>query len=267
VRSTLLIGLLVLGQATAARGQSDSLLADAVRLASQGQSDSARALVRNRIARLSPADSLYPEALYAAGVVAVDADSALAYLRRVSIEFSASEWADQALLRMAQISYARGQLRATARTAERILLDYPFSELLGSAAYWSGMAHLELGELDEGCQMLRQAETRAGDDMELLNRAQYALQRCEAAEAGTPEARPGTRVVYAVQVAAVQSAAAADEIMQDLHTRGYDSHVVRDADGLLKVRVGRFAAKAEADNLAAQLRREIGGRPFVVEER
>ena len=94
-----------------ASGQQDSLLQNAIRLATEGQADSARALTAAWIARLTPSDSAYPEALYAAGVVAGDTERALTYLRRVSIEYARSEWADDALLRMSQIAFAEGQLR------------------------------------------------------------------------------------------------------------------------------------------------------------
>jgi len=252
--------------------QQDSLLKDATRLATEGQADSARALVNAWIARLDPSDSLYPKALYAAGVVAGDTESALNFLRRISIEYNRSEWADDALLRMSQLAFAEGQLRNAIRSADRILLDYPFSEILADAAFWSGRAHLELGELDEGCPLLQRAMDTAAENFEVENQAGYLLQRCPSSGAagGTPgrgdppsAQRGGT--AFSVQVAAVQSAAAADEMMQRLHREGYEPHVIRDSDGLLKVRVGRFPRRAQAEALLAELRSKIGGSPFVVE--
>jgi tetratricopeptide (TPR) repeat protein len=254
-------------------GQQDSLLQNAIRLATEGQADSARALTAAWIARLTPSDSTYPEALYAAGVVAGDTESALTYLRRVSIEYARSEWADDALLRMSQMAFAEGQLRSAIRSADRILLDYPFSDIVADAAYWSGRAHLELGERDDGCPLLRRAIEAAEDNFEVENQARYMLQRCPSGEAQADSATRDTGAgqqrtggpVFSVQVAAVQSAAAADEMMQRLHSEGYEPHVVRDADGLLKVRVGRFPRRADAEALLAELRGKIGGSPFVVE--
>jgi hypothetical protein len=268
IRLSLLV-VTAISIASLASAQQDSLLREAVRLATEGQGDSARVLVKTRIGELSPADSLYPEALYVAGVVAQSSDSALAYFRRVSIEFSRSEWADDALLRRSELAFAAGELSAAARYSETILLDYPFSGALAKAAYWAGRSHLELGAADTGCGYLRRAEASAGEDVELANRARYFLQRCAALETGPDSARAQgrARLVYAVQVAAVQSAAAANELMQQLHGEGYDSHVVRDSDGLLKVRVGRFSQKAQAQELAVELRAKLGGQPFVVEER
>ena len=71
---------------------------------------------------------------------------------------------------------------------------------------------------------------------------------------------------YAVQVAAVQSPTAADDLMRRLAAQGYDTHVVRAIDGLFKVRVGRYAQRTQADRVARELKRLLGGTPFVVEE-
>jgi tetratricopeptide (TPR) repeat protein len=253
------------------RAQQDSLLQDAIRLATEGQADSARALTAAWIARLTPSDSTYPEALYAAGVVAGDTERALNYLRRVTIEYARSQWADDALLRMAQLAFAEGQLRSSIRSADRIMLDYPFSDILADAALWSGRAHLELGEREEGCPLLERAIETAQDNFEIENQARYLLQRCPSGGAAdspgqeNPAAQRGGQTVYSVQVAAVRSAAAADEMMQRLHREGYQPHVVRGEDGLLKVRVGRFPRRADADALLAELRSKFGGSPFVVE--
>lgn len=249
----------------------DSLLMEAIRLATEGQADSAQSLVRRRLRSLSPQDPLYPGALFTAGVVASDGDSALAYFRTVSIEYSRSQWADQALLRMAELRFASGELRSAAHSAERILLDYPFSAALPKAAFWAGRAYLELGETDTGCDLLRRAESSAGDDIELYNRSRYYQQRCPggATDSAATETRPaatGSRSFFAVQVAAVRSAAGADELMQALHREGYEPHVVREPNGLLKIRVGRFANRADAEAIVADIRRKFGGQPFVVEQ-
>jgi tetratricopeptide (TPR) repeat protein len=260
---------LVAGLASQSSAQQDSLLQDAISLATEGQADSAQALTSAWIARLTPSDSTYPEALYAAGVVAGDTESALTYLRRVSIEYSRSAWADDALLRMAQLAFAEGQLRNTIRSADRVLLDYPFSDVMADAALWSGRAHLELGERDEGCPLLQRAIESAEDNFEVENQARYFLQRCPSggSETEAPARNTGRSGgnVFSVQVAAVQSAAAADEMMQRLHREGYEPHVVRDDDGLLKVRVGRFPRRADAESLLSELRSKMGGSPFVVE--
>ncbi len=255
---------------SAAQTFTDSTLALAIRLVSEGQSDSARAIVRAKLAGLSRTDSLYPEALFAAGMVGGSLDSALAAFRRVSLDYSESRWADDALLRIAQLSYAAGDLATAERAVDRILADYPLSDVRAQAAYWAGRIRIKEGKGNEACPLLQQAADGAGADIELANRARYYLQSCQVPAAPTPDTTvkpappPGT--IYAVQVAAVATATAADEMMRTLNTAGFQPRVVRDADGLFKVRVGRYATRAEAQQLQVEIRRKLGGSPFVVEE-
>jgi tetratricopeptide (TPR) repeat protein len=272
-RAMIVVGLALAG-ASSARAQTftDSTLADAVRLVSEGQGDSARALVRALLARVPRTDSLYPEVLFVSGMVAENLDSALTTFRRVSIEYSQSPWADDALLRIAQLSFAARDFASVRAATDRLLSDYPFSELRGAAAYWAARGRLEEGKPDEACPYLRQAVNEAGADVELLNRARYYLQRCQTPgppdtiRAQAPPPPPSSGPVYAVQVAAVGTAQAADDLMRQLSAAGFQSRVVRDTDGLFKVRVGRYQTRAEAQALQAELKSKVGGSPFVVEE-
>jgi hypothetical protein len=267
-----LSALALLAVATPVAAQEDSTLVVAARLATEGHSDSARTLVRRRLAATSPGDSLYPKMLYAAGVVAEDLDSAMLYFRRVSIEYARSAWADRAHLRLAQLAFAAGDYRAALRSAERILADYPFGDVVAEASFWAGRAQLELGSAGEGCRLLNDAALNAGDNVEVANRARYHLQRCSGilqagdtlVDAAEPAPRGGNPV-YAVQVAAVQSAVAADDLMRQLHAAGYEPHVVRDG-ALFKVRVGRYPDRSQAQRQVRPLQQRFGGNPFVVEE-
>jgi len=252
------------------RAQQDSLFADsvlnqAVRLATEGQADSARTLVRGRLGALSANDSLYPAALYAAGLVTGNADTALTYFRRVSIEYSQSSWAAPALLRLAQFAYAARDFSTARVSAERVLSDYPVTPVRAQAAYWAGRARLELNELSAACALLQQAEAEAGGDVETANRARFYLQRCRGL-APAPAETTGAPT-FAVQVAAMRSAAAADDLMRRLSTYGYQPRALREPDGLLKVRVGPYPTRTEAQRVAAAIKARLGGSPFVVEER
>jgi cell division septation protein DedD len=273
-----LAGLVIMAALTASGGaaqaQEDSLFADtvlnaAVRLAAGGQGDSARALVRGRLAALTAAESSYPTALYAAGMVAGSAESALTYFRRVSIEYTQSPWAAPALVRLAQYAFAGGDFATAVTSAERVLSDYPVSSARAAAAYWAGRAHLELSELAPACARMEQAQTEAGPDVETANRARFYLQRCTAAapqpvDSGAAVASKTTQ--YSVQVGAVRSAAAANDLMRRLAQYGFQTRVVRDPDGLLKIRVGPYKTRAEAQRASGRLKTRLGGSPFVVEE-
>lgn len=75
-----------------------------------------------------------------------------------------------------------------------------------------------------------------------------------------PEVAP-----YSVQVAAVQSEGAANDLVATLRDEGYEPRIHRDSDGLYKVRVGAFSSRSDCQRLADELRVKVGGEPFVVE--
>lgn len=270
-RSLLLLWLCV--SAAPLGAQQDSTLVEAVRLATEGQDDTAQAIVQNLLRSTSSSDPRFPEILFTAGVIARDPETARRHFRRVSIEFSNSQWADQSLLRIAQLAYGMGDFEAAERAAERVLIDYPFSEIRAGAAFLLARMHLDRRDVSRGCTYLAQARRESGDNVELANRAAFYIQRCENAETRPPAARPDSEppeeagpVTYAVQVAAVSSVAATDEIMRGLQRAGYTAEVVRE-DGLFKVRVGRFVRREQADALRRELVTRLGGEPFVVESR
>jgi cell division septation protein DedD len=117
---------------------------------------------------------------------------------------------------------------------------------------------------------MEQAQAEAGPDIETANRARFYLQRCTAAPPppmdSAAAAAPPKTTQYSVQVGAVRSAAAANDLMQRLTQYGFPTRVVRDPDGLLKVRVGPYKTRAEAQRASSRLKTRLGGSPFVVEE-
>ncbi len=257
----------------------DSLMREAVRLATEGQTDSAKALIQSRLDALSPLNPASAQLLFTAGLVSDTAEAAERYFRQVSIEYSSSAWADRSLLRLAQLAFADGDLSNSRRYTDRVLLDYPTSPVRGAAAFWAGRAEFDLDNPVSGCRYMAQAQREARDNIELQNQAAFHLQRCatvlgispqdsaDSAAAGGGGGAPAdpNQTIYAVQVAAVSTAAAADAAMQAIRAQGYTARVFRDQDGLLKVRIGRFTRRRDADALVRELRNRLGGQPFVVE--
>ncbi len=277
----LILGLSLSAAPLAAQQQGaapqDALMREVIRLATEGQTDSAKALINTQLSSLSPFSETYPHVLFTAGLVSDTAETAEQYFRQVSIEYSDSPWADRSLLRLAQLAFADGDLSNSRRYTDRILLDYPTSPVRAEAAFWAGRAEFDLNNSTAGCQYMVQAQSESSVNIELGNRAAFYLQRCadvfaaqrantvnaDSAAAETPDRRT---TVFSVQVAAVRTASAADAAMQSLRTQGYAPRVFRQ-DGFFKVRVGRFTSRSDADDLARQLRRRFGDGPFVVEER
>lgn len=251
--------------------QQDSSLIGVVRLATEGQGDSARALIRDIQAETAETDSSYPEILYTAGLVASDPDSATSYFTVVGIEYSRSAWADRALLRLAQLAFAAGNPRVANRRANRILGDYPFSEIRGEAGYWAARSQVALGDLGQACTLFDQARTDAGDDIELANRIDFYMQRCVARDpsvgldSATVDSTDSGPERFSVQVAALRSAGTIDQVMRSLRSAGFEARVAaRGTDGLLRIKVGDFSTRNEAQQVASDIKRQIGGEPFVV---
>jgi hypothetical protein len=252
--------------------QTDARLTAAVQLAMAGRMDSARAVVRRLLAALPPADSVYPEALYFAGVLAPDIQSVATHLQRVVIEYGSSAWADDALLRLAQLYEAQGDAAATVQAVERLRRDYPESPLVPRVSFAGARAYFTLKYEMRGCALIRDALTGAANDVEFRNQVAFYSSRCSAAaaraaSATTPDsaARPAPQA-FAVQVLAVRSAAQVDDMLTRLKVMGYQARVVRDTSGLFKVRVGHYKTRELAQRAQANLRTRLGGQPFVVEE-
>ena len=266
--------------------QTDSRLVEALRLAQSGQVDSGRTIVRRMLATLAPADSVYPQALLAAAKIAPDASTVATNLNRIVLEYGSSPWADDALLLLTQLYFAQRDGPQTIQAAERLNRDYPDSPLRARAGFWAARAYFELKNETRGCELIHQALSGAGDDVEFKNQVTFYAARCSAPTASTPPPAPlappppgvpvdtanrtapagGTRT-FAVQVLAVKSAAQVDDMLTRLKVMGFgDARVVRDTSGLFKVRVGRYVTREEAQRVQQRLRTRVGGQPFVVEE-
>ncbi len=264
----LTLGVLGLWRRLPAQSRLDPRLQAAIDLAQSGRADSARALVRQLLATLSAQDSIYPQALFVqGGMLAPDASTAATSLQRVVVEYGMSPWADDALLRLAQLFEAQNDPAGAVQAVERLRRDYPDSPILPRAEFVGARAAFDLRDATRGCGYVRAALAGAGDDVEFKNQVSFYAARCAVPEATpTADSTPRGAPRFAVQVLAGKSAPQVDEMLTRLKTMGYDTHVVRDSTGLFKVRVGRYATRDEALQALARLKVRLGGQPFVVAE-
>lgn len=271
--AALLLTALAQVRLSAQAARADTIRAAAMRVA-QTRPDSARAMMRRMLASLSPQDSLYPGALFTAGMLAPDAGVIATNLQRVVVEYGRSVWADSALVALAKLYFAQGDPSGTIQTVERLRSDYPDSPLRARADLTGARAYFDMKDEAHGCELVREALDSAGSDVEFKNQVTFYAPRCAAAPVvatgGTtpagdsqPKAAPSG---YAVQVLAVKSAAQVDEMLTRLKVMGFEARVVRDTSGLFKVRVGHYATHDEAAQVQRRLKTRLGGQPFVVEE-
>jgi cell division septation protein DedD len=172
--------------APSASAQTDPRLIDVIRSAQEGQGDSARARVQRLLAATSPGDTLYPQIIYTQAMVANDAADMRRLLQRVAVEYSSSNWADDALLRLVQLDYASGNLDGAARNLERIRRDYPGSALLPQAAYWAARTYFDQKKSDLACRWIADGLTASQGNVELQNQLGYLNQRCSSVMAAGP---------------------------------------------------------------------------------
>ena len=277
-----------------AAAQTDPRLVAAVRLAQDGMSDSARAVVARLLAGLQPTDSLYPEAVYTSGLLAATERARRLELRRVVVEYPQSAWADDALLQLAQLDYATGNPGATAVQIDQLLRDYPDSPLSAIAAFWGARAASDHRDPATACRMVAAGLRTVGSDVELRNQLEFQKNRCEglatmladsakAAVADSlarahadsiarsksgrrstsrPSAPRPLRPSYYVQIAAVPARAAAMGDSVRARRAGYAAVILKEG-AYLKIRIP-FATRAEAEAALPQVKAKLGGHPFLV---
>jgi hypothetical protein len=269
--------------ARAARAQTDPRLAEAVRMAQEGQSDSARAHVRQLLDTTPPGDTLYPQILYTQAMVADNAGEMRRQLQRVAVEYSTSSWADDALLRLVQMDYATRNFDGAAHNLEKLRLDYPATPLLAQAAYWAGRTYFDMNNPSLACRWLADGMAQSRNDVELQNQLSFMYQRCDLRNDSTVASQtkadsakadsikadstkahgPDVRAAFQVQVAAIATASGAEDAARKARALGFSTVTVKEK-GLYKVRAGGFATRAEAQAAAARIKAKLGGSPFVV---
>ena len=257
------------------QAQTDPRLVEAVRLAQEGMGDSARASVNRVLNQLTAGDSLYPQALYTLGLVSRSVDEMRRQYTRVAVEYTYSDWADDALVRLGMLDYAGGNPQGTLRQMEKVATDYPQSPLIPTAAVWAARAAFDTRKPADGCRWVATGLAAAGSDVELKNQLEFYNGRCaggvppestQAADtAKPPPPASASREAYGIQVGAVTTQAAADKLLASLKSAGLHGYAVKDGN-LLKVRAGPYPDRDKAQAAIPKVRGAVGGSPFLVKE-
>lgn len=244
---------------------SGDVFARARRLVNDGDATAARTLVDSALAAAIPGSPAYAEALYWRGVVAEEGESSRTDLLRVAIEFPLSPRASEALLRLAQMEFTRGDREAAQRHLERLARDHPDAPSRAAGRFWMGRLLLEDGKSADACAALREARQAVpASDVELANQITYYARPCEAIAAdakahadsmtadstrrASEENRPTTKGKWSVQVAAFGARDDALAFAKKLKKRAVDARVT--ADRPWRVRIGHFATRADAAEVA-----------------
>lgn len=253
--------LLAFCAASASAQAGTDVFARARRLVDQGDAKAGRALVDSALAAASAGSPAYAEALYWRGVLAEEGEAARTDLLRVAIEFPLSPRASDALLRLAQLEFTRGDRAAAQRHLERLEREHPGSPARAAGRYWTGRLLLEDSKPADACVALRDARRLTpASDVELLNQIAYYARPCDAIEmdakaradsvAADSTRRAAERLAaaakgkWSVQLAAYGDRTAALALVKRLTARGVDARVTPTKPW--RVRVGHYATRAEA---------------------
>jgi len=249
------------------QAQKDPELVRAVRLAQEGSGDSARAITSRLLASVRDTDPKYAEVLYAAAIVAASPRDRRINYQRIAVEYTGSEWADDALLELAKLDYAGRDPAGTVRQIDRLLGDYPESPLRATAAYWGALAAFDVRDRDRACRWSEAGLGAVGDNVELRNQLEFQRERClamtrEESTVVQPKPAPPAKG-WTVQVAAVKTGDEADTEVARIKRADMPTVVVQEG-GWFKVRSGPFKTREQAAEAMAQLRKSLGGKPFLV---
>ncbi len=250
--------------------QRDPELLRAVRLAQEGSGDSARAIAGRILTTTAPDDPKYAEALYASAVVAASPREKRLFLQRIAVEYSQSEWADDALLQLAQLDYAGRDAAGAVGQIDRLLADYPESPLRAPAALWGARAAFDVRDRERACRWSDLGLGAVGDNVELKNQLEFQRERCRAlareeSTAAPPQPAPAAPG-WLVQVAAVKTRAEANVEVARIKRLDLPAEVIQEG-GWFKVRSGPFPTRERASAAMSRLRTSLGGKPFLVEKR
>jgi tetratricopeptide (TPR) repeat protein len=242
-----------------APAQDSSALDRAEAAADRGEVEAARQALADWASEFgsSAALSQRARAWYLSARLAEDGATAELIYLRVAIEGSATSYADDALLRLAQYKYAQGDYSKAIEYLGKLRRDYPTSEHNSTALLWLSKSASASGDGERACEAVEQGlrELPPGDAD--LERALHE-ERAVCGELAR---------TYTVQVGAFNDAAAAQELARDLLARSFDAWVLNATpqDPLYRVRVGRGLIEAEAETLADRLG-AAGYSPFLVSQ-
>jgi cell division protein FtsN len=157
----------------------DPVFLRAQQLVSDGNGAAGRALIDSVIKSNSPTSQIYPQALFWRATLAASAADAESDYKHIVVDFPLAPQAEEALLRLAQLELARGDRDAALSHLERIPRDYPHSNSLARANYWTARVFFEKNDLAHACAANANAQSQVpAAEVELQNQIQYQAQRC-----------------------------------------------------------------------------------------
>jgi len=240
--------LAVLALATAFPVAAQSSLEEVERLTRMGRTEEARATLSDwwEGDRASASRRELQRGLWLRGRLTVDPIQAELDFQRLAVLYPSGQFTPDAILRLAQASWAMGDGASARRHVETLERDYPGSDALDRARGWMADA----GPLPPPGDAARRSAV--GEEA----RPDEQTPPDEAPESD-PEAEEGASDVpmnYSVQLGAFGERERARALYDSVRGEGVDVRIVRvEGSPFTHVRVGRFAERSAAVELLEEL--------------
>jgi cell division septation protein DedD len=180
--------------------------------------------------------------LWLRGRLTVDPVQAELDFQRLAVMYPSGRFTPQAILRLAQASFAMGDEEEARRYIGVLVRDYPSSEARGQGEAWLSAAGPVPPPGDTPTRGVA-AEEQPDAPAPAADSAEVA----DDAREGDPAESPAPVMNYYVQLGAFADEARAIALYEQVRESGVEARVVRvDGSRFTHVRVGRFADRADA---------------------
>lgn len=262
-----LVALLLAMSAATLRAQqlpaaADSAISRAAKLVSEADSSGARRVL-DSLATTGESQLVRGEAAYQLSRIAASTSDREATLNSLIVDFPFSPRVPAALFDLGMLELARNDRDRAAVHLSRYLASsvQPDSGRI-SASLSLGRLLLERGELPRGCAALLIGRSELPESaLELRTQFDFSIGRCQGVDTTTkpnpkpaPDTTPAPRRTgaFTVQIAAYDTKSAADRLASKLRGQGLEARVVGTKKPF-RVRVGRYATRAEAEDASRRI--------------
>ena len=251
----------------------DSAIAKAIRLAAEKDSAGARHLL-DSLGTKAESPLVRGEATYQLSRLARSPADRERILGSLIIDHPFSPRLPIALFELGMLELARNDRDRAVMHLGRYLKSSaaPDSSRI-TASLALGRLLLERGDLPRGCAALLVGRSELSEAaIELKNQFEFSLGRCQGVDTATKsDIRPATDTTpapqrtgaFTVQVAAYDTKAAAQRLATNLRGQGFEARVVGTAKPY-RVRVGRYATRAEAEEASTRIDTKARTKSLVV---
>jgi hypothetical protein len=271
------VAMLVVALAPAVGAQdapsaADSAIARALRMASEKDTAGARRLLDS--VSSSPGSVVARgEASYQLSQLAPSSADRERMLSGLVLDFPFSPRVPAALRELGMLELARNDRdRAAIHLTRYLSASMAPDSGRTTAALELGRLLMDRGDLPRACAalLIGQSELPEGA-IELRNQFQFSVSRCQGVDTTAKAVKPGVDSVpaprrtgaFTVQVAAYDTKRAADKLATTLRGQGLEARVIG-KEKPFRVRVGRYATRAEAEDASRRVDRVAKSQSIVV---